>query len=74
MRIRDSELFFWLLFQPIRKSLLHLQKQMMRFDLAYLFNDIIRYNIIINGQHHFHALLIITLQYFSSDWPTKQGH
>ena len=52
----------------IRKSLLYLENQMMRLDLGYLFNDILRYNIIINGQNHFHAQLIITLQYFSSDW------
>ena len=66
--------FFLPLLAAIRKSLLYLENQMMRLDLGSLFNDILRYNIIINGQHHFHALLIITLQYFSSDWPTKQGH
>ena len=55
------------LLAAVRKSFLHLENQMMRLDLGYLFNDILRYNIIINGQNHFHALLIITLQYFSSD-------
>ena len=72
--ITVSEVVFLPLLAAIRKSLLYLENQMMRLDLGSLFNDILRYNIIINGQHHFHALLIITLQYFSSDWPTKQGH
>ena len=57
--------FFLPLLAAIRKSFLYLENQMMRLDLGYLFNDIIRYNIIINGQNHFHALLIIRLQYFS---------
>ena len=63
--------FFLPLLAAIRKSLLYLENQMMRLDLGCLFNDIIRYNIIINGQNHFHALLIIRLQYFSRKLPSQ---